>query len=154
MDHGYIFYLHNVVDMVVQMYKRQKWREDIVVHYVTTYAVALRLCLLMYIIVKYIGRWLYVVITTKHKNGRCVVLVNEFYKKTHVDKQKTWAYNMFIRYGLLAQLVRALHSHCRGHKFESCTVHQFAFRLERFFYVRRKIRLFICIFILFRSLFL
>ena len=48
--------------------------------------VALRMCLLMYIIVKYIGRWLYVVITTKHKIARCVVLANEFYKKTHVDK--------------------------------------------------------------------
>ena len=43
--------------------------------------VALRLCLLMYIIIKYIGRWLYVVITTKHKNGRFVVLANEFYIK-------------------------------------------------------------------------
>lgn len=76
------------------------------------------------------------------------------HKKSYVDKHNTWAYNMFIRYGLLAQLVRALHSHCRGHKFESCTVHQFAFRLGRFFYVRRKDRLFIYISILFRSLLL
>ena len=27
------------------------------------------------------------------------------------------------KFGRLAQLVRALHSHCRGHRFESCVVH-------------------------------
>ena len=36
--------------------------------------VALRLCLLMYIIVKYIGRWLYVDITTKVKFGGTIRL--------------------------------------------------------------------------------
>ena len=71
------------------MHGRDIWREDIVVPYVTTYAVTLRLCLLMYIIVKYFGRRLYVVITTKQKSATehtVVVLSNEFYIKTHVDK--------------------------------------------------------------------
>ena len=52
MDHGSIFYLHNVVGMVVQMYKRQKWREDIVVPYVTTDAIPLRMRTYAYTIVK------------------------------------------------------------------------------------------------------
>lgn len=29
--------------------------------------------------------------------------------------------------GRLAQLVRALHSHCRGHRFESCSDHHSSF---------------------------
>ena len=41
-EFNFIFYLHSVVCVGVQMYKRQKWREDIVVPYVTTYAVPLQ----------------------------------------------------------------------------------------------------------------
>ena len=51
--------------------------------------VTLRLRVLMYVIVKYIGRWLYVVIKTKQKSATehtVVVLANKFYIKTHVDK--------------------------------------------------------------------
>ena len=47
-----IFYLHNVVGGGVQMHKRHIWREDIVVPYVTTYAVPLRTRTYAYTIVK------------------------------------------------------------------------------------------------------
>ena len=54
MELGEILYRHNVVDEGVQMYKRHKWREDIVTPYVVTYAIPLRMRTHAYTIIKQI----------------------------------------------------------------------------------------------------
>ena len=52
---GSIFYIHSVVVSISTESYCHIWREDIVVPYVTTYAVTLRLCLRMYVMGKRFG---------------------------------------------------------------------------------------------------